>query len=301
MSATRILQCCALVACALAVLLIAWMVRAGAPLALATLIALSIGPLLQASLLGTQFLTGAIIDRRPGPRLTAVGALRLWLTESWTWWRMFVWHMPFRCHFPEPVLVRDPERRAVLLIHGYMNNRAVWKPLLRSKALRACHVATVNLEPAFGSIDDYARCIHQAITQLQQASGASRIHLVCHSMGGLAARAYLRQHGQASVEQIITLATPHQGTHFARFGIGLNTRQMQPGSPYLRQLAVDTAPYLNRFTCVGCTDDNLIVPRTSAWLVGAERIAIEGQGHLSMLSCQEVHGLIARLLFRAKP
>lgn len=292
MSVTKILQCGALLACGLAVLLIAWMVRAGVPFALATLIALSIGPLIQSSLLGTQFLAGAIIDRRPGPRLKVLDALRLWLTESWTWWRMFVWHLPFRCHFPEPALVRDPERRAVLLIHGYMNNRAVWKPLLRSRALDACNVATLNLAPAFGSIDDYADGIHQAITALQSASGARQVHLVGHSMGGLAARAYLRRYGPSKIARIITLATPHQGTVFARFGIGVNTKQMRRESAYLKQLSLDTAPYADHMVCVGSMDDNLIVPRASVWLAGAQRIELECEGHLGMLSSQHVHRLL---------
>jgi triacylglycerol lipase len=40
----------------------------------------------------------------------------------------------------------------------------------------------------FGGIDDYAPLIEQAVQQVTQATGRPPL-LVCHSMGGLAARA----------------------------------------------------------------------------------------------------------------
>ncbi|MEC4621908.1 alpha/beta fold hydrolase, partial [Bacillus paranthracis] len=42
--------------------------------------------------------------------------------------------------------------------------------------------------------------------------------LVCHSMGGLVARAYLAANSEQSqnVTKVITLGTPHKGSHIAR-------------------------------------------------------------------------------------
>jgi predicted alpha/beta hydrolase family esterase len=246
--------------------------------------------------LAIEFVTGALIDRRPGPRLSPLAAVRLWANETWISWRMFGWQMPFRSGFAEPVIARDPQRPAVLLIHGFACNRAVWKPLLESGLLSNCNAATVNLEPVFGAIDAYAPVIRRAVDALRAASGAPRVTLVCHSMGGLAARVYLRDFGADAIERVITIATPHSGTVFAAFGHGHNAWQMRTGSDFLRELGAATAPLADRFVCIGSRDDNLIVPRPSMWLPGAKHITVERIGHLAMVGAGEVHRLVAAQL-----
>ncbi len=102
-------------------------------------------------------------------------------------------------------------------------------------------------------------------------------------MGGLAARAYLRAHGDALVARVITLATPHSGTVFGRIGIGTNARQMAPRSRYLRELAeAENKARRAKFVCLASRDDNLIVPRSSPLLAGARHVVLEQIGHLTM-------------------
>jgi triacylglycerol esterase/lipase EstA (alpha/beta hydrolase family) len=155
-------------------------------------------------------------------------------------------------------------------------------------------VATVNIEPVFGAIDDYADEIDAAVARLRAATGAPRITLVCHSMGGLAARAYLRRHGDAAVERIVTLATPHHGTVFGRLGHGANARQMAKGCEYLTTLAgAETVERRRLFVCIASADDNLIVPRSSPLLPDAEHHVIDGVGHLALLEDPRAWRLIA--------
>src|SRR5437764_4922920 len=125
----------------------------------------------------------------------------------------------------------------VLLLHGYGCNSGYWAhltPLL--DAARISH-ATVDLEPVVASIDDYVPLVEQAVTSLCAASGAARIAIVAHSMGGLVARAWMRTHGRARVARLITLGTPHHGSALARFGLGENAAQMRPRGDWLRKLA----------------------------------------------------------------
>ena len=301
MPLARLLQWYALGLWSAAALLAYGLVQAGVRAWAAVALALALGPLFNGALLAIEFITGALCDRRSGPRLSLLAAVHVWALETWTWWRMFGWRMPFRAAFPEPPITPDPQRPAVLLIHGYLCNRAVWQPLIDSGLLDHCNLATLNLEPVFGSIDDYAHVIARAVATLRQTSGATQVTLVCHSMGGLAARAYLRQYGSGAIERVITLATPHAGTVFARFGFGTNTRQMRPGSTYLTQLAADTAPYTARFTCIGSIDDNLIVPRASVWLAGARHMHLERVGHLSLIADSRVHAHLRALTQRVAP
>ena len=56
-----------------------------------------------------------------------------------------------------------------------------------------------------GKVDDHLR-----------ATGKSKVDLVCHSMGGLVARYYMKHLGGASkVDQVVCIATPHKGTYWA--------------------------------------------------------------------------------------
>lgn len=234
--------------------------------------------------LGVQFAVGAIVDRRTPP-LSLRQILAVWWSETWISTRMFSFAQPFAAQFPEPVLARDPQRPAALLVHGYLCNRAVWRPLLDSGTLSGCNVATVNLEPILGSIDRYADVIQAAVERLRAATGADQVALVGHSMGGLAIRAYLRKFGDASVQKAITLATPHQGTVFGSLGAGANAKQMAPNARYLQELGTAVTPaHLAKFVCIATRDDNLIVPRTSPLLPGARHHVLDRVGHLALIA-----------------
>ncbi|MFN9572028.1 MAG: esterase/lipase family protein, partial [Betaproteobacteria bacterium] len=176
-----------------------------------------------AVVLALELAVAAVIDPRQ-PRIWPLQWLGVWLGETSCSVRAFAWRQPFAAGFAEPPLVHDPQRPAVLLIHGYVCNRAAWKPLLDSGRLADCNVVTINLQPVFGSIDRYADPIHAAVTALRAATGAARVVLVGHSMGGLAARAYLRRHGDAAVGRGVTLARPPPRPRVAARGPGANPR-----------------------------------------------------------------------------
>lgn len=236
-----------------------------------------------AVVLAFEFLLAALFDPRT-PRASAARVLAVWAHEVCVSWRMFVFEQPFRADFPEPKLERDPHRPAVLLVHGYLCNRAVWRPLLQSRVLAHCNVATMNLEPVFGSIDAYADRIAAAVDRLRAACGAARVILIGHSMGGVAIRAYLRRHGDAHVARVITIASPHGGTLLGRLGHGVNARQMARSSAYMAALEAALTPAMRaKFVCLATRDDNMIIPRTSPLLPGARHLVFDRVGHLAMV------------------
>lgn len=168
----------------------------------------------------------------------------------------------------------------LLLIHGYNCNRGFWWWLKPRLEAHGGGVATLTLEPLHGDIDGYAEQVAQAVNRLCQATGASQVMLVGHSMGGLAARAYLRRYGELRVARLITLGTPHRGSLLAHLGIGRNARQMEPGSAWLRELAQTPLPV----PCVAIYSchDNYVMPQLNARLESAENVALPGVGHLAM-------------------
>lgn len=275
-------------------LLAAWWLPDGASTGLVFAIGLALPAAGHALVLGIEFAIAAAVDPRR-PRASLPHVLAVWLRETSASLRAFAWRMPFFAGFAEPPIERDRERPAVLLVHGYLCNRAVWKPWLDAGALDGCNVATVDLAPPFGDLDGYAGLIHAAVERLRAASGAQRVVVVAHSMGGLALRCYLRRHGGDAIARAITIASPHHGTLLARFGYGRNARQMRPDSDFLRELASgEDAATRAKFVCIATRDDNLIVPRGSPLLGGARHHVLDGVGHLATIEDRRVWAVIER-------
>jgi pimeloyl-ACP methyl ester carboxylesterase len=183
-----------------------------------------------------------------------------------------------------------PGGTPVLLIHGYFCNRGLWfwmRGRLRAAGFR---VATVNLEPVFGDIEDFAEALHARIEAVLAQTGAQKLVLAAHSMGGLVARAYLRRHGEARVAALVTLGTPHAGSALAPWALGRDGRQMEPGNAWLDQLNA-TAIALP-VTSVASAGDEFVAPQESALLPGARQILVAGQDHFGLALSDRAFSII---------
>ncbi len=186
-------------------------------------------------------------------------------------------------------------RLPVLLVHGYLCNRGLWWWLRRGLRENHIEVATLNLEPPFASIDHFVGQLQQRIESLVAETGAPRVALVTHSMGGLVARAYLQHHGTARVGKLVTIAAPHRGTEVARLGLGRNAREMQPGSIWLRRLNASETPPIALATLWSRADE-FIVPHDSARLPGAPEHSLLALGHIGLTWSAEVLRLLKKEL-----
>jgi triacylglycerol esterase/lipase EstA (alpha/beta hydrolase family) len=146
----------------------------------------------------------------------------------------------------------------------------------------------VNLEPVFGSIDDYAPIVQAAVQRMTEATGMAPI-LVCHSMGGVVARRWLNLQESAAVHHVITIASPHHGTWLARFSASPNARQLGIRSEWLLQLQRDEAEHPRPpFTCWYTNCDNIVFPTSSACLPAANNRLLRGAGHVDLAFRPEV-------------
>jgi CheY-like chemotaxis protein/triacylglycerol esterase/lipase EstA (alpha/beta hydrolase family) len=196
----------------------------------------------------------------------------------------------------------DSRHPPVLLLHGYGCNSGYWvhlTPLL--DAARISH-ATVDLEPVAGDIDGYVPLVEHAVRELLAASGAGQVAIVAHSMGGLVARAWMRDHGSAQVARVITLGTPHHGTALARFGLGRNAVQMRRDSEWLRALArSEDAATRALLTSIYTHHDNIVSPRDSCRLEGARNLEFGGIGHVALGSNPRVLAAVMEELAASSP
>ena len=227
------------------------------------------------------------------PRATLVALIQAWLREAIAAPKVFLWWQPFRTNAISDHLIPNPQR-GVVFIHGFFCNRAFWSPWMRQLSLENRAFASVTLEPAFGSIDDYAAIVEAAVAKVTAATGLPPI-LICHSMGGLAARAWLRSNivnsvpNDARIHRVITIGTPHFGTALSTKQTLLpfiNTHQMQRLGAWTQQLAIDEAAQnpqrYAKFTCWYSDCDNIVAPTSTAMLLGADNRLASAQGHVSM-------------------
>lgn len=220
-----------------------------------------------------------------------LAALRIfWFQLPWAKTETEVW-----CpDMPQPA---QPWRVPVLLVHGYICNARVWDKMARALHEAGHPVLAITLEPLFGSIDDYAPQIQHAVQQLQQASGAARVALVGHSMGGLAIRAWIRSHGSADVAKVITLGTPHQGTQMASWSPTTNAAQMVWRSPWLQALQANETAATRQLMHIALTrHDNIVFPQREQVLPDANVTEFEGMGHLELCLDARVIGYVLQKL-----
>jgi pimeloyl-ACP methyl ester carboxylesterase len=205
---------------------------------------------------------------------------------------------PFLGHrtTPQPLADIASQPFALLFIHGYFCNRAVWHSFMRDAASRGYRCEAVTLMNPFASIDSHADAIDRAIDELRDAHPV-RVVIVAHSMGGLVARAALQRIDASRVAHVFTLGSPHHGTHTARFGRMTSVTQMGRGSAWLAALAereINDRSGLPRsaYTTIYSYHDDIVYPQTTGALDGAECVAIGGCGHVALLYDRRVRAIV---------
>lgn len=242
---------------------------------------------LVAALLRAAMAGGDAAERRPGPLLRAL------ITEWFDFDRAIlgIIAVPWlERRDRDPPSAGRPVRscappcgRPVLLIHGILCNRGIWRTWFRPlDSAGFGPVRAVDLEPLLGDLDAHARTVAQTLEELQRECAGARVSIVAHSMGGLVARAALRRAGPDVIRDIVTIASPHHGTALARWSLSRPARQMRPGSPWLRALAALETPEVP-ITSLYSAQDNLVVPARSAVLDGARAREFAGVGHMGLL------------------
>ena len=193
-----------------------------------------------------------------------------------------------------------PARAPVLLLHGVLCNAGAMRDL--RKDLLARNIGPVYLlsyGPPLQSIERFADQVAVKIDAIRAATGASRVAILGHSMGGIVARAYLRRYGGEKVSTVMTLGTPHHGSVHARLFPGTSLAQLRRGNAWLAELnRAEVAPDGVRIVSLWSWHDSMVAPQTSARLDGAENIALPGIGHNALVRDRRVFELVAAELSR---
>jgi triacylglycerol lipase len=179
----------------------------------------------------------------------------------------------------------------ILLVHGIGDNRSVFTVLaaaLRRRGFGVVHAVNYSVLTAVsGDVRQAASLFGQQVEQVCEQTGADRVHVIGHSLGGLIARYYVqRRDGDQRVDTLVTLGTPHRGTLSAYLLPTRLARQLRPGSTLLAELDQPSPGCRTRFVSVWSEMDQVVLPQSNARLEHPDLVVEEHRlrdvGHFAL-------------------
>jgi triacylglycerol lipase len=168
----------------------------------------------------------------------------------------------------------------VVLVHGFLATAGVLRPLREAIERDAgARVATFTHPPGV-TIAELAERVRELVRRLPDAE---RIHLVGHSIGGLAARWFVQElGGDPRVAGTVSIAAPFGGARRARLLPGRLGRELERDSPILARLraGLATGSPVSHLAVAGSHD---AVVTEGAFPPGVERLLVAGCGHNAVL------------------
>lgn len=176
-----------------------------------------------------------------------------------------------------------------------------WQALADNLASRGYDgpIEHVDLGPrgmTIGSPQVYADTVEDCANDLYREYGES-VNVIGHSMGGLSTRwAVEQEDADTSVDTVVTLGTPHQGSPYAWFGVLTpGGRDMVPGSRFLRELNQELEPSVDYVAVYSTADegywplsiDRASIPDNPAH-DNVENIRVDGYTHMDLLTSDTV-------------
>ncbi|MFC4562551.1 esterase/lipase family protein [Nocardiopsis mangrovi] len=178
----------------------------------------------------------------------------------------------------------------VVFVHGFAGKGSQWSAMrndLQDNGYPAdrLHVFTYNSAQSNATT---AGELAGFVDDVRSATGAAKVDIVTHSMGGLPSRWYIRfLGGTDTVDDWVSIGGPNNGTRVAGLcSIALPAcREMEQGSSFLSELnAGDPTPGGVAYTTFRSPCDIVISPVSSTVLDGATNNRTGCLEHISMMS-----------------
>ncbi len=125
-----------------------------------------------------------------------------------------------------------------LLVHGYLGSSLVWSPVVEHLHRAGVGgIFALRYNSLTSTIEAVADQLAEAAQEVLDRTGADRVNLVGHSLGGLVARYAVQRLGlDLLANAVVTIATPHRGSAFAYAALGPVAPQMRPGARLIADL-----------------------------------------------------------------
>jgi triacylglycerol lipase len=131
---------------------------------------------------------------------------------------------------PDPIPTKPVPagKSAIVLAHGLGGSAASFDPTIVTAIESLGHVVYRSQVPGVESVAVRAAALGPQIDALMASTGATKVHVIAHSMGGLDARYLISKLGYATkVASLTTISTPHRGSPLADVALGLTESSLQ--------------------------------------------------------------------------
>jgi pimeloyl-ACP methyl ester carboxylesterase len=189
---------------------------------------------------------------------------------------------------------RAKDIHTVVFVHGLAANRAGFFPLQGYLSWAGFKRQYAYNHNSCGSIEGLAVDLK---TRLDREVRGGGITLIAHSLGGLVCRAYLQMMGgDRRVDNLITVATPHYGSHVASWLPTTLGAQLRPDGPFLRKLNTLPPPRDVRCLSLVAGKDQIVLPPRHAAAPFGEEMVLPHHGHLDAMVSRRLfvktHGIL---------
>jgi pimeloyl-ACP methyl ester carboxylesterase len=182
----------------------------------------------------------------------------------------------------------DDGYRPVVFVHGMAgdpSNFYAMRAFFSVVGRRRTYAVDLSQCVDVRAMADVVAAFVREVRAVNRLTDGAKVDVVAHSQGGLATRqALLDPDLAALVGTVVTLGTPHAGTHAARYAGTVQGRDLRPEADAIARLRAQV-PWNGpaRLVCFWSRNDLLVLPAESAYVEGAEAVEFAGATHLSYL------------------
>jgi triacylglycerol lipase len=176
----------------------------------------------------------------------------------------------------------------ILFVHGWASSESVWNTMISNFSREGWTREELN-NWRYSTSQSNVRTASEVATKVDailRATGAARVDIITHSMGGLSTRYYLKNlRGTEKVDDWVSLGGPNHGTSTANFCFEASCVEMRIESTFLRELnREDETPGAVTYGTWWSSCDEIINPDESVLLSGATNNAAGCVGHIALTS-----------------
>ncbi|HVF74634.1 MAG TPA: triacylglycerol lipase [Acidimicrobiales bacterium] len=189
-------------------------------------------------------------------------------------------------------LVHDP----ILFVHGWNSNSSTWTTMIgRFQADGWASNELYNWQ--YNTSQSNATTAQQIATKVNEilaATGATKVDIISHSMGGLSSRYYSKNlGGSAKIDEWVSLGGPNHGTDTANFCFSTACTEMRLNSTFTKNLnATDETPGTPNYRTWWSACDTIINPDSSVSLIGATNTQTACISHSDLHQDATVYGQV---------
>lgn len=177
----------------------------------------------------------------------------------------------------------------IVFVHGYTGSGSNWNTMisrLKADGWTAAELPTPLTYSSSTSNKNNAEAIKQRVDQVLASTGAAKVDIVTHSMGGLSSRWFVKYlGGDAKVDDWVSLGGPNHGSTWANGCATIPCLEMRPTSSFIADLnAGDETPGAVNYGTWRSPCDELVTPSSSTELSGARNTTTACIGHVALLT-----------------